>query len=176
MPTSPSVLNYSVLKGQLFFTPTGGSEESIGNCPEVELTPEIDVLDHFSSMAGVRSKDRSVPREKTLLLRYITDEITPPNLRRILLGGPIVAGSTAGSDAFPIFAVSEITGSYRFVGANDIGNKISFLLPNCSVKPSGSVPLISDEWGQMEMTADVLYDAGSGDFGTCEIEHETETV
>jgi hypothetical protein len=177
MPTSPSTLNYSVLKGQIYFTPTGGSEGSLGNAPEIEATPEVDKLDHFSSMAGVRSKDRSVVREKTLTLRVVLDEITPENLRLVLLGGDLEAGSTTGADAFGIFASSEFTGAVRFAGANDIGNKVSFNLPRCSILPSGTgVPFISDEWAQIELNVDVLFNAATNDFGTAEVEHETETA
>jgi hypothetical protein len=168
MPVSPSVLNYSVLKGIIKFTPEGGSEQDLGNAPEVELTPEIDKLDHFSSRAGVRSKDRSVVREKTLTLRVVLDEITAENLRLALLGGPLGAGS-GGGDAFAIFAESEIAGSVTFTGTNSIGNQINLTLPSVTAVPSASLNLISEEWGTMELTFDVLFVEALQDFGTVEV-------
>lgn len=160
MPTSPSVLNYSVLKGIVSFTPTGGSIRDLGNAPEFELTPAIDKLDHFSSRAGVRSKDRSIVREKTLTARIVLDEITPENLQMALIGG------TVSGDSFDIFAESEITGALSFVGTNDIGNQVSLSLPTVSFTPSGSLNLISDEWAQIEVTCEVLFDEATDDFGT----------
>ncbi len=169
MPSSPEVLNYSVLKGIAYFTPDGEAERDLGNCPEFELTPTIDNLDHFSSRAGVRSKDRTVVREKTMQARVVLDEMTPQNLRLALLGSALVS-NTAGNYTFGIYGVSEILGQLRFDGQNDIGNKVNITLPNCSLIPSGSLPLISDEWAQLELTADVLLADNGIDFGTAEVE------
>lgn len=174
MATSPSVLNYSILKGKAFFTPTGGQERDLGNAPEVELTPEVEKLDHFSSRAGVRKKDRSVPLEQTLTLRVVLDEITAENLALALAGGEI-DDTTAGRRQFGIFTLSEVAGSFRFEGTNAVGSKVFLTLPKVSFIPSGSIPLISEEWAQIEIEGEVLFDEDSGDFGTCEIE-EAEDV
>lgn len=169
MPTSPSVLNYSVLKGYPVFTPDGGSATDLGNCVEFELTPEVDKLDHFSGRApGIRVKDRSVVREQTLTVRMVLDEITPENLQKALMGDTL-AVNTAGNSSFGIFAESEITGSLTFTGTNAVGNQVNLTLPSISFTPSGSLNLISDEWEQIELTAEVLYVAALGDFGECEI-------
>lgn len=165
---SPNILYYSVLKGIVKFTPDGGQETDLGNAPEFELTPTVDKLDHFSSRAGVRSKDRSVAREKTLQVRIVLDEFSPFNWRMALLGSALVV-NTAGNNEFGIFAESEINGSLTFEGTNDIGAQINLTLPNVSFLPSGSINFISEEWGTMELTGDVLYDEVSGDFGTAEI-------
>lgn len=164
MATSPSVLNYSVLKGIAKFTPTDGVQRDLGNAPEVELTPEVTKLDHFSSRSGVKSKDKSVVTEKTLTLRIVLDELTRENVRMQLMGG---VSDTSGE--FGIFADSEITGAFEFTGTNDIGSKIFLELPDVSFGPSGSLNLISDEWGQVELTAEVLFDEVTGDFGKCNI-------
>lgn len=169
MPTSPSTFNYSVLKGICYFTPTGGVEQDLGNAPEVELTPAIEKLDHFSSRTGVRSKDRSIVLEKTLTLRIVLDEITEENLRKALLGGALSTNSDGNSE-FAIFAESEIAGSFRFDGQNTVGNLIRMTLPNVSFTPTGSLKLISDEWAQIEITAEVLIDDETEDFGTVEVE------
>jgi hypothetical protein len=166
---SPNVLLYSVLKGTVSFTPTDGSPRDLGNAPEFELTPGIDKLDHFSSRAGTRKKDRSVVREQTLTARIVLDEWTAENLQMALMGGDTTT-NTDGTKSFGIMAVSEITGALTFTGTNDIGSKVSLVLPNVSFTPSGSLNLISDEWGTIEVTADVLYDEEAGDFGTCTIE------
>lgn len=159
MPASPSTLNYFVGKGTLKFTPTGGTQRDLGNAPEVEITPEIERLDHFSSRAGVRSKDRSVVLEKTLTCRIVLDEITAANIGMLLLSE--VVENSDGTKEIDIFSESEITGALLFTGTNDIGNKCVVTMPSVSFGPSGSLSLISDEWGQIELTADVLLDTTS---------------
>jgi hypothetical protein len=164
---SPDILYYSVLKGIVYFTPDGGSERDLGNCPEFELTPAVDKLDHFSSRTGVRSKDRSVAREKTLEVRMVLDEYSPENVRMALLGSTLTP-STSGQE-FGIFAESEILGSVRFVGTNTVGSQINLNLPSVSFLPSSAQNFISEEWGTMELTGDVLFDEDLENFGTCEI-------
>lgn len=150
MATSPSVLNYFVGKGTLSFTKTGGSARDLGNAPEVEITPEIEKLDHFSSRAGVKSKDRSVTLSKTLTIRVVLDEITADNLALLLLGGDPTMG------VFEMFEESEITGALTFTGTNDIGNTVTVSMPSVSFGPSGSLSLIGDDWGQIEITGEIL--------------------
>lgn len=154
MPTSPNTLNYFIGKGTLSFTPTGGSPRDLGNAPEVEITPEIERLDHFSSRAGVRSKDRSIVLEKTLTCRIVLDEITAENVGMLLLSE--VVTNTDSTKEIDIFSLSEITGALVFTGTNDVGNTCVVTMPSVSFGPSGSLSLISDEWGQVELTADVL--------------------
>lgn len=174
MASSPNPLNYFLGKGKITFTPTGGSPRDLGNAPDVELTPELERLDHFSSRSGVRSKDRSIILEKTLTLRIVLEEITAENLGLLLLSD--VDTDTTGAKVLDIFSLSEITGSIEFEGTNDVGNKVNLNLPNVSFGPSGSLNLISDEWGRIEITADVLVD-NTGSFGTAtiiEVEDEEE--
>jgi hypothetical protein len=173
MPTSPDTLNYSVLKGQLYFTPTAGTERSLGNAPVFQLSPEIERLDHFSSMAGVKAKDRSIILERTLTANITLDEITAENLAIALLGGTVAAGPPK---TFDLFVAAEITGSLRFAGSNAVGNKVDLDLPNVSFGPAGEIDFISDEWGQIELEAQVLYDTVSSGFGTCTVTDAVASV
>ena len=164
-PDSPNPDNYFIGKGVLKFLPTGASEYiHLGNCPEIEYTPTLDVLDHFSSMAGIRSKDKKVVREKAATVRAVMEELTPYNLSLALLGSLDATGSPTGY-TIDIFSLAEITGKLRFIGGNDIGPKVQYDWNNVSIIPSSSINLISEEWASMEFTADVLVD-GNGKFGT----------
>ncbi|MBB2698960.1 UNVERIFIED_ORG: hypothetical protein GGI66_003637 [Rhizobium esperanzae] len=166
MPASPNTLNYFIGKGIIKFTPTGGVQRDFGNAPEIEFTPTIEKLDHFSSRSGVKKKDRTVVTEKGGTIRIVLDEVTPENLSLQLMGE--VTTATDGTKSFRIMSEAEITGQIDFTGTNDVGNKITMQLPNVSFGPSGSFNLISDEWGQIELTGDVLateYTDGSSDFG-----------
>jgi hypothetical protein len=64
-----------------------------------------------------------------------------------------------------IFAQSEIIGQVKFEGANDIGPMITMMLNNVMFRPSEAIGLISDEWGQLQVTGEVLVD-DTGIFGT----------
>ncbi|MDK1386375.1 hypothetical protein QN224_13245 [Sinorhizobium sp. 8-89] len=167
MPASPNVLNYFIGKGIIKFKPTAGTIRDLGNAPEVELTPAIEKLDHFSSRSGVRSKDRSIALEKTLTLRIVLDELTAENLGLLLLSEATT--NSAGNLELDIFSESEIAGEITFEGTNDVGNQCNLTLPSVSFGPSGSLNLISDEFGQIELTGEVLLSGTPGTFGSLEI-------
>lgn len=71
--------------------------------------------------------------------------------------------ATAGS--FNIYAKSEIIGKVQFVGANDIGPRLTMVLNKVMFRPTAAVGLITDEWGQLTITGEVLVD-DTGIFGT----------
>jgi hypothetical protein len=166
--TSPNVDNYWIGKGIIKFQPEGQTGfVHLGNAPEVEYTPAVDVLDHFSSMAGVRSKDRKVVREKSANIRIVLEEMTPDNLGLAFMGG-VTDPTAPATEPFTIdiFSLSEINGALRFIGQNDIGPRVQIDLPNVSIVPTSSINLISEEWGSIEITAEVLIDGTTGKFGT----------
>ena len=164
---SPNVDNYFIGKGIVKFQPDGATGYvHLGNAPEVEWSPNLDILDHFSSMAGVRSKDRKVIREKSATVRVVLEELTPDNLGLALMGTVTDPVAPATTSTIDIFSLSEIKGSLRFIGNNDVGPKVQYDWPNVSITPSGSINLISEEWGSLEITADVLADSTTGKFGT----------
>src|SRR6187399_383349 len=61
---------------------------------------------------------------------------------------------------------SQIIGELNFTGTNDIGPQIVINLPVVQFGPSGAIGFIQDEYGQLELTGDVLADATTGSFGT----------
>lgn len=164
--SSPNVDNYFVGKGIVKWM--GSSDvafRDVGNVPTLEFTPALDKLDHFSSRSGVRTKDRSIVREKSATLRIVMEELTADNLALALMGTAAVS-SPATIYSIDIFAESEITGYLRFIGQNDVGAKVQLDFPNVSITPSAAFSPISDEWGQLEFTAEVLADVDTGSFGT----------
>lgn len=165
--TSPHVDNYMLGKGACYFLRDGDSPEEyrhMGNCAEAEFTPSAETLEHFSSLAGVRKKDKVVYTQLGGQLRILFEEWTPDNLALALLGAVTSLASPTGHSSISILSTSTITGKFRFVGANDVGPKYRFDLNKVQFAPSGSIPLISDEWGQVEITAEALVDT-NGDFG-----------
>jgi len=66
---------------------------------------------------------------------------------------------------FNIFAQNELIGKVKFEGGNDIGPQLIVELNKVMFRPSAAVGLIQDEWGQLELTGEVLVD-DTGIFGT----------
>lgn len=156
-----SVNNYFIGKGIVSFKKTGGSYVDMGNAPTFEWTPNLTTLDHFSSRAGTKSKDKTIIIEKTGTVKVVLDEWTLANLAIALLDD-----SYSGTGAIDIFAGVAVTGSIKCVGTNDVGSQFTIELLNVSVKPAGSLGFITDGWGQIEIDCDVAVDATSGSFGS----------
>jgi hypothetical protein len=62
-----------------------------------------------------------------------------------------------------------------FVGTNSVGPKWTFDLPTVEFSPTGSLNPISDEWGGMEVTGDVLVQ-NDGSFGTASADFSLGTA
>ena len=163
MPAAPSIDNYYIGKGVVYWTPDGGTERDLGNVPEFEFTPNLEKLDHFSSRQGVRSKDRSVTVEKSATVRIVLEEWSLDNLVLALMGDTPAANVDTNME-FNVMAVDELRGILRFEGANSVGPQITITLPSVAFRPSSSMNPISDEWGSLEVEGDVLLSEGT--FGT----------
>lgn len=163
--TSPNVENYYIGKGKVFIKlSTDADWVDIGNVPEFEYTPNLDKLDHFSSRAGVRSKDKSVVREKAATIRMVMEEWTARNLSMALMGA--VDDSQPTAVTIDILSLNSITAAIKFEGANEVGPKWNFEFPNVEFTPTSSLNPISDEWGQIEVTGDILFDDATQSWGT----------
>src|SRR5688572_17811530 len=86
MATAPNVNNYVVGKGNVYFTPEGGSRRHLGNCPAFNVEPELEELEHFSSMEGVRTKDLTVVLSKSATITLTLEEFSQENVALALMG------------------------------------------------------------------------------------------
>ena len=159
MPAAPHIDNYYIGKGKVFWTPEGGVERDLGNIPEFEFTPELEKLAHYSSRSGVRTKDREVVVEKSATLRLVLEEWSLDNLVMALMGST-PAANIDGNQEFNLLAVDEVRGRIRFEGANSVGPQVTITLPLVAFTPSSSINPISDEWGSLEVSGDVLVSGG----------------
>jgi hypothetical protein len=84
--------NYTLGRGKLYFSRfiAGGQVpegfEYVGNTPELSFTIESENLDHFSSDAGVREKDASVPLSTNRTGSFTTDAVNPENISYFFFG------------------------------------------------------------------------------------------
>jgi hypothetical protein len=133
----------------------------LGNVPEFQITPEIETLDHESSMAGTKVTDRSVTIKKGATLRLVMEEITAENLG--LAVGGAVSQNTPGQDEVDILSLGTISAKVKLVGTNDVGKKMTWLFERVDFNPSEVIDLIGEEWMQLTLAGKVL--AVAGKFG-----------
>ena len=144
--TSPNTANYAIPKANVYFTPEGGARRHVGNVPAANFAMEIERLEHFSSMAGIRIRDFTAVTSKAATLTLTLEEMTLDNLRIALLGGDTEPDpdNTDGDLSFEIGAASSISGKVEIIGSNDIGPKYTYVFPSVTFIPSEGVDFISD--------------------------------
>lgn len=151
---SPNTGNYQVGKGVVTFKKEGESTfRDLGNVTSMALTPDLTTLDHFSSRAGTKKKDLVIVLEKKATVKIAMDEVTAANVALMVLGS--VDESAVGGPEVQIFDQNAVNGWLRFDGQNEVGAQCLVDLYNVSFLPSGEFQLISDEFNNMEATADV---------------------
>jgi hypothetical protein len=171
MPVSPSTGNYYVGKGKISFKPTGAATfRDLGNVTELETTPNLTTLEHFSSREGVKKKDKEVVTEKKLTVRLVMDEWTAENLAMALLGD--VSVDTNGNSVVDIFSRNAFEGELKYEGTNEIGPQMDIDLFKVAFKPGKSLNPISDEWGNIEIEGEALAN-DLGKFGTWTVREQT---
>lgn len=176
---SPNVLNYAVFKGEVYFTPTGGARRHMGNATVFSMEPTVTKLDHFSSMTGIRSKDKTVVTEKSFTLSITLEEMTLSNFKIALLGGDIGADSVntteGGLQGFEIGAETSTNGVIEFFGTNEVGPQYDMRLYSVELSPDGAVEFIGDnDWANVALTGDVL--AVNGSFGRYNLKNSADST
>lgn len=153
---SPNVGNLQVGKGNVEFKKSGDTEfRHLGNCTAFTVTPEVETLEHFSSMEGTRKKDLVITIEQKCTVALTLEEMTAFNLH-LMTQGTLDEAAVGGPEVELFGATDAITGHLRFTGTNAVGPKITIDLPNVQFAPDGDLEMISDEFNAMEITADVL--------------------
>jgi hypothetical protein len=75
---------------------------------------------------------------------------------------------------FNVLGQNEVFGKVKFVGGNAVGPQLTLELLHVMFRPANNaIGLIQDEWGQLQVSAEVLVDS-SGIFGT--ITHPDKTL
>jgi hypothetical protein len=148
----------------------GEDWRDVGNAPTFEFNPTVTRLDHYSARQGLRFKDRSIVTQRQATVKMIMEEWTAENLLLVLMGieHAAVAGSPGTPISIDILALSEVQGSLRFIGQNEVGPKMQVDLPNVTLAPGAALSLIhsADEWGPIEVSGEVVGDPTTGIFGT----------
>lgn len=164
MPNSPNVLNYGILKGDVYFTPDGGVERHLGNAPLFQIQPAITKVDHFSSRDGKGAKDASLVQRTEATITLNLDEITIENLALALFGE--ASANSDGDMEFEILSVAKKEGRLRLVGTNDFGNRFQAIVDKVSFTPSDPIDFISEDIAVIALEGECFKVGDNAGFGT----------
>ena len=160
VPTSPNVELYSLGKGIVSIGDWTGSNPpagytDVGNSPrfEVEVTEEL--LDHFSSRAGTRVKDKQVILETGFTLNFDLDEVSVLNLKMYL------KATLSGSRTLLANTALRKEYAVKFVSDNPEGYNQIWEFWKVKLSPGGAFSLISDEWSLITFTGEGLADTAN---------------
>ncbi len=126
--------NYTLGRGRLFFdrfsaaqisagitaSTMGEGERFFGNVPSIAMTSSEEVLDHFSSTGGIRTKDDSVTLQLDRTGTFTTDNIDIANLALLFLAdsvGSVTQGALTAS-TYTITAAKR--GRFYQIGATSV--------------------------------------------------------
>ena len=155
MPSAaPNTSNYTLGKGVLSVADYGSAVfTDLGNCPSFEIEPTEETLDHFSSRSGIRSKDKIVTLEKAYTLTFNLDELSIENMTLFMRGT-----HTGNAEIQGLMGSNDAEHILKFVSANGTGPDYTYTFHRVRIKPAGAMPLISEEWSELAMTAEGLED------------------
>jgi hypothetical protein len=118
--SSPNVDNYYIGKGALWWKGIDDDVyRDVGNAPEFEYNPAVEMYDHFSARRGVKFKDKSVVRQKTATVRMILEEFTADNLALYFMAEQAAAVTLATTaDTHSSTVLDNITSTVGLVVGN----------------------------------------------------------
>jgi hypothetical protein len=153
MATPPNTVNYVLSQANVHFTPTGGSQFHMGNCTRFIYSPVVDKLEHFSRMAPLRVKDKTVIRQISATIQLTLEEVVEENLALFFQSDPNTTGVHAMTDL-------NQEGVLTLAGTNSVGNQLNFT-GKVSFSPAGDFDFLKEDWTEILLNADVLIDQGS---------------
>lgn len=162
---SPDQHNYVVGKGFLLFQPSDALVPfHIGNVPKYNYTPKVEVLPHFSEMAGTKVQDFSVILQKGGEISIDMEEMTANNMSLFFMGD--IDASHPNAVVVNIYSkLSQIEGQLWFYATNDVGPRWYQYLTKVLLNPTGTFDPISDKYNVMTVNGAHVID-GTGLFGT----------
>lgn len=172
---SPDVRNLQIGKGICLFKPEGASEFfALGNCPKLVYSPQVQVLPHFSAMAGTKVQDFSVITQKGGELAVDMEEMTANNLSLFFLGD--IDATDPDNVIVGIFnELEQIRGNFRYFATNDVGPRWYMDLTRVLISPQGNFNPISDGYNTMTVTMTHVVD-DNGLFGTLSLKPDVSTI
>lgn len=162
MTAAPSVTNYSIPTGKVYFTEDGGSRTDLGNCVEFSVTNDITTKDHIRTYGGSRRVDKTIVTLASSTVRFTLDEITETAIAMWSLG---TKTDNTGGAGFDIFALTDTAknGVIEVIGDNSEGPQVDYIA-YINLAPSDAFQLIrnNDDWNTVPMQGKTIAHATHG--------------
>ena len=157
--------------GILKYTPVGGTEREIGEVQDVKLKINTEYKKAFNKDKALPVVADKVPTKVEATISFKTQNISKENLAMFLLaeitqqtfsaGDTLPDGTVAASDVTVdvIKAAQNLTvkGKLVFVADSAVGTKSPVLeVPVASITPVGDLPLMSEDFANLEFEGEVL--------------------
>lgn len=171
---APDPKNYVVGRGFLLFKPDDATTfYHLGNCPKFSITPKVEVLPHFSVMAGTKVQDFQVILQKGADISIDMEEATVDNLALFFQGDKDL--TDPDNVTVDIFSKqNSVNGELKFYATNDVGPRWYFDLLSVLFNPTSAFSPISDTWNAMTVNASMLIVDGS--WGTAILKPDVRTL
>ncbi len=144
--------NYTLGRGKVYFarfatgTTVPDGFRYIGNTPEFNLTIESETLDHYSSDAGIREKDDSVPLEVNRTGSLTTDNIDPENVALFFFGDASTVTQASVAAGSPTETLSGIKAGHSYKLGQSTSNPAGYFGIDTTgfAVSDGTDPLVAD--------------------------------
>lgn len=162
MTTAPSITNYQIPTGKVWFTEDGGSRTDLGNCVEFSLTNDITTKDHIRTYGGSRRVDKTIVTLASGTVRFTLDEVTETAITMFCLG---TKTDNTGGAGFDIFALTDTAknGVLEVIGDNSEGPQVDYIA-YVNLSPTDAFFLIrnNDDWNTIPLQGKVQAHATHG--------------
>ena len=133
MPTSPSVENYTLGRGKVFFnkfdplTQTYDGERDMGNAPTFSPSVALEKLPHFSSRSGLKTKDKEVVLSVTPACAFTLDEINVENVALQFMADVQSVSQPANPDGVAMLLSGVKPSRYYPLNYRNVAGGVSYL-------------------------------------------------
>jgi len=165
-PTSPDTSLYLIARGKMYAGAWVGSTPpnfdtgltELGNVNDCSLQPNEELLDHFSTQEGVRTKDLTITLEESYTLEFELDEISLFNLKMFF------RATQSGNELRAMQALST-NYAVKIVQSNPLsgGPVLTWKCWKVKLTPNGPFSLITsgEDWSVMSFTGEGLADTAN---------------
>lgn len=125
--STPNVENYTLGRGMLYWDPWDATnlryegERALGNAPEISINMNATFLDHYSSMSGFKSKDKTVVNELAPQITFALDELVSDNWQMLVFGSKSTVTQSA-DDSNTLVIPDPLKGRYYDLGFRAIAS------------------------------------------------------
>jgi len=123
---TPNTEDYNLGRGKLYFSALTaslpGAWRDMGNCPEFNLSIEVETLEHQSSREGLKVVDKEVTISQKLTCTFTLDEVNDENLAAIFSGekASYTNAAVAGFASYEAIESVELGRWYEIKDSNGV--------------------------------------------------------